>query len=76
MPQRCIETQSSDSPLVGGAVKVSRDTSLFKWVPHGESTYYQAVWVKVDLRMDPYNSSFSTQCKSHFYTDWSSISSN
>ena len=47
MPQRCIETQSSDSPLVGGAVKVSRDTSLFKWMPHGEGTYYKAVLVKL-----------------------------
>ena len=48
MSQRCTETQSSDSPLVGGAVKVSGDTSLFKWMPHPEGTYYKAVMVKVD----------------------------
>ena len=51
MPQRCIETQSSDSPLVG-TVQVSRDTDLFKWMPHGEGTYYKAVTVKVDLNLE------------------------
>ena len=29
-------------------MEVSRDTSVFKWMPHGEGTYYKAVSVKVD----------------------------
>ena len=32
MPQRCIGTQPSDSPRVGSAVKVSKDTSFIQVV--------------------------------------------
>ena len=47
MPQRCIGTRPqcsgpSDSPLVGVQVQVSKDTSLFKWMPHGEGTNHKA----------------------------------
>ena len=46
MPQKCIGTRPSDSPLVGVRVQVSKDASLFKWMLHGEGTYYKAVLVK------------------------------